>query len=143
MAQPKRKTAPVSVPDSAAELLTNFYATNKQKGALERQLDTLKPAVLQLVPVGRDKEEVAGKYMDQHGKYVVTKVERDNRKLDDTLVMAMLAKKGLTTEATSILPDQAKMNALVELGRITKEDIAKCLVGNISIYPLVAFKEDE
>lgn len=142
MRQSQAKASPVSAKQSPVENIAQYVDLNTEKAKLEKQLTSLKPLMLDLIPTGQQSESYSALRDGIKGQYVVTRVERDSRKVNDEALMTLLQEKGLVHDGTSPSPDEAKITALVAQGRISKEEIAGCLTGSISTYPLVSWSKD-
>jgi hypothetical protein len=142
MGKPVAKSTPVALPSSAADLCALYVDTNTEKKTAEKKLETMKSAMMKLVPDGQEKELFPAKRGELAGRYSVTIIKQDRRKIDDEKLIALLLSKNLYTPAMmKTTVDHDKVVQLIEANKITSKDLEACMIGSQPTYPLVTFEE--
>jgi hypothetical protein len=139
MGKPVAKSTPVALPSSAADLCALYVDTNTEKKTAEKKLETMKSAMMKLVPDGQEKELFPAKRGELAGRYSVTIIKQDRRKIDDEKLIALLLSKNLYTPVMmKTTVDHDKVVQLIEANEITSKDLEACMIGS---HPLVTFEE--
>ena len=118
----------------------SYVTLNDIKKDAEKQMASMKPRLLNLVPEGQTQERLSAMRKGTLGHYVLNRVEQDRRSIDDDKLRELLESKGLYALACTTTPDHEKVAQLIRDGKFSATDLETCMKGKEIVFVTCDFE---